>query len=135
MTNEVKNIITILIVDDHKDVCLATSAMLSSVSNFRIIGLLNSGINLIEFLKYQRPDIILMDISMEPVNGIEATKFVLSKYETINIIGFSMHNNKGYMKKMINAGAKHYLLKSTPLSEIIDCINTVCNIEKQALLD
>ena len=78
-----------------------------------------------KFLKRKTPDIILMDVSMVPINGIEATKYIQQHYDEISVIGFSAHDYSVYKDEMISAGARDYLLKSNALPKIVKCINKV----------
>jgi DNA-binding NarL/FixJ family response regulator len=117
--------VKILIVDDNQMVSLATSAMVGSINNFKIIGMVTGAKEMFKFLKRKIPDIILMDVSMIPIDGVEATKYIQENYDEISVIGFSAHDCSVYKDEMINAGARDYLLKSNALPEIVNCINNV----------
>ena len=117
--------VKILIVDDNQMVSLATSAMVGSINNFKIIGMVTGAKEMFKFLKRKTPDIILMDVSMVPIDGVEATKYIQQNYDEISVIGFSAHDCSVYKDEMISAGARDYLLKSNTLSEIVNCINNV----------
>lgn len=125
MKRKEEGVISILIVDDNKEVCAATSAMLDGILNFKVIGTLYDGADLKKFLTVEQPDIILMDVSMQPMDGPEATRFVLKNYSSINVIAFSVHRGKNHVESMQKAGAKDYLLKSASLQTIIDSIQRV----------
>ena len=125
MRNKEEEKISILIVDDNKEACMATSSMLDDVTDFEIIGTISNGNDLGNFLTKQQPDIILMDVSMQPMDGAEATRFVLKNYPSIQVIAFSVHRNKNYIEKMKSAGAKDYILKSAPLKAIIGSIRRI----------
>ncbi len=117
--------VKILIVDDNQMVSLATSAMIGSINNFKIIGMVTGAKEMSKFLKRKTPDIILMDVSMTPIDGVEATKYIHQNYNQISVIGFSAHDYSVYKDEMISAGATDYLLKSNALQEIVNCINNV----------
>lgn len=72
-----------------------------------------------------KPDIILMDINMSPVNGFEATRKIIKLHPAIKIIGLSLHTEAAYCRNMLRLGAKGYVTKSSPYNDIIDAINIV----------
>ena len=121
--------VEILIVDDNQMVSLATSAMLGSINNFNIIGMVTGANEMFNFLKTKTPNIILMDVSMGPLDGVEATEYIKKNYENVSVIGFSAHDSSDYKDQMIGAGAIDYLLKSNTLPEIVKCINKVLKNE------
>ena len=114
--------ISILIADDHLLLREMWTHILNSDFRFGVIGSTGNGEEAIEIATNQMPDIILMDISMSPIDGFEATRQITS-YQTVSkIIGVSMHNILAYAKRLINAGAKGYLTKNSSKEEMINAI-------------
>ena len=104
--------ISILIADDHLLLREMWTHILNSDFRFGVIGSTGNGEEAIEIATNQMPDIILMDISMSPIDGFEATRQITS-YQTVSkIIGVSMHNILAYSKRFIHAVAKVYLTKN-----------------------
>lgn len=112
--------IKILIVDDNKIVRSSIKTLLVLNPKFNVVGECNDGETVIPYLKENdNVDIILMDISMPKLNGIEATKLVSKHFPAIKVIAFTMHKQDSYIKNMKKAGAMSYVLKT----DDIDVIN------------
>jgi len=92
-----------------------------------ILGSATNGRETLELVKEQQPDVILMDIEMPVMNGIEATKSILKLFPDIKIIGWSMSSERWIVREMVDAGVKGYLLKDTSLEELIQAIKIVAN--------
>lgn len=110
--------IRILIVDDHPLIRTATRLMLETHGSFLIVGEASSGKDGAEMALKLMPEIILMDINMEPVNGITATRKIKAKNPSALIIGFSALPYKHQEQEMLNAGAVAVINKSALRSEI-----------------
>ncbi|MDP4291762.1 MAG: response regulator transcription factor [Bacteroidota bacterium] len=120
----------LIIVDDHKIIRESLGILLSNIDNFEIVGEASNGQELLSLLEKITADIILMDISMPVMNGIEATAIVNSKKPWIKIIGLSIHSQAVIIKKMLGAGAYGYVTKNSSSSEIISAIEKVRNNQK-----
>lgn len=116
--------IRIAIADDHQ-ICRDGIISMLDPNIYDIVGEADNGIHIIELAKQNLPDIILMDIQMPKMDGIEATKIITSNFPSINIIALSMHGQEIYILEMMSAGASGYLLKTALKNEIIDAINSV----------
>ena len=114
--------ITILIADDNKYIRETIRFLISRYDNLQLIGEAESGEEAILMAKQLKPDIILIDINMAPVNGFEATRKILKNSPTTKIIGLSVHKQPSYAKNILQLGAKGYVTKSSPHKEIIDAI-------------
>jgi two-component system response regulator DegU len=122
--------INILLVDDHTIVRDGIKATLKDQSNFSIIGEAVNGIDAIESVKLLHPNVVIMDITMPEMNGIEATMEISKKYPNSKVLILSMHDNETYILKSVEAGAYGYLLKDVDKSEFVKAINAVYNGEK-----
>lgn len=117
--------IKIIIADDHEVFRDGLKLMLSKEKDFSIVAEAENGLELIRLSDEQQPDIILTDIKMPKMDGIEATRRIHEENESIGIIALSMFNEESLVVDMLEAGALGYLLKSSDKAEIIDAVNTV----------
>ncbi len=117
--------IKIIIVDEHKILREGLSTLISKQPNMEIIGEATDGREALEITKKLSPDLILMDVTMPNLNGIEATRKIKSKNPDIEIIALSLHSDRRYVLGMIDAGASGYLLKECAFEELVRAINTV----------
>lgn len=117
--------ITILLVDDHKLIRDSWTFILNSDLRFQVIGEKSNGEDAIEFVKENKPDIILMDVNMTPMSGFDAAKQIKKISPESKIIGVSMHSMPAYAKKMLQLGAMGYITKNSSKDEMIHAINEV----------
>ncbi len=110
--------IKILLVDDHPIVLSGLRNALSTHPRFEIVGDSGDGAMAIEKAKELNPDIILMDISLPGMNGLEATKVLKKEVKKAKVIILTMHNNKEYVMEIIRSGAWGYILKDTSPAEL-----------------
>ncbi|MCR6638576.1 MAG: response regulator transcription factor [Sporocytophaga sp.] len=122
--------IKVLLVDDHGIVRDGIKATLSNEKNIKIIGEASNGIEAIEQVKKLTPDVVVMDISMPEMNGIEATSIISDRYPNTKTLILSMHDNEDYILKSIESGASGYLLKDTGKEEFIKAITTISKGDK-----
>lgn len=113
---------TILLVDDHKLIRDSWSFILNSDSRFQVIGETSNADEAVEIARTKKPDIVLMDINMTPVNGFEATKLVRKFSPGSKIIGISMHSMPAYARRMLQIGAMGYVTKNSSKDELINSI-------------
>ncbi|HNY14744.1 MAG TPA: response regulator transcription factor [Bacteroidales bacterium] len=117
--------IRIIITDDHQLFRNGLKILLSSFPEFEVAGEASNGAELIELLRTTKTDVILMDINMPEMDGIEATRKVGSLNQGICVIALSMYGEEEYYYKMVDAGAKGFLLKDSDISEVKEAIVTV----------
>lgn len=117
--------IKILLVDDHKIIRDGMKALLFGNSDIEIVGECNDGDEVLPFLEKNEVDVIIMDINMPVLNGIDATTKIIEKYPEMKILALSMHNEEGYISKILKAGAMGYVLKNTGKKELIEAISKV----------
>jgi len=122
-------IISVVIADDHVIFRKGLRTILNEIPDIKVVAEASNGQELLEILKNNQADIVLMDIKMPVMDGLEATEKVLKKYPTIKIIALTMHEEIGYFNKMIDAGAIGFLLKKTNKDELEIAINTVMSGE------
>ena len=114
--------IRVAIADDHKLVREAWSLVLGRDTRLKIIGEYENGQEIIDSCKSAAPDVILMDINMSPINGIDATRKIKEFYPHVKIIGVSTHADKPYVEAMIKAGASGYVTKNSKSDEMVHAI-------------
>lgn len=117
--------IRIVLADDHEIFRDGFNVMLKRQSDIQLVGEAANGMDLIKVTERLQPDIVITDIKMPKLDGIEATKFLTKKFPGINIIALSMFDDDNLIIDMLEAGAKGYLLKSANKKEIIEAIKTV----------
>ncbi len=122
--------ITILLVDDHKLIRDSWTFILNSDPRFLVIGETSNGDQAIEIAKIIKPDIVLMDVNMTPVNGFDATKQICEFSPDSKVIGISMHSMPAYAKRMLQVGAMGYVTKNSSKEEMISAIIEVNNGNK-----
>ncbi|MFN4315068.1 MAG: response regulator [Chitinophagaceae bacterium] len=122
--------ITILLVDDHKLIRDSWSFILNSDPRFQVVGETSSGQEAVEIAREKRPNIVLMDVNMSPVNGFDATKQIHKISPESKIIAVSMHTMPAYAKRMLQLGAMGYVTKNSSKEEMIAAIIEVRNGKK-----
>ncbi|MCF1715648.1 response regulator transcription factor [Flavihumibacter sp. RY-1] len=116
--------------DDHEVVINGLKAMLSSDDGVSIILTANNGAQLLQQLEAQQPDVLLMDIQMQGMDGIELTKQVHKLYPSVRIIAFSSFDDTHYIRQILRNGAVGYLLKNADQSTILQAIKVVMEGEE-----
>jgi DNA-binding NarL/FixJ family response regulator len=116
---------TIIIVDDHRVFHHGIIQALDDTGEFRVIDRAVTGAQAVFLAEKTAPDLILMDISMPDLNGMEATRRILAVNPDIRILALSMHTEKIYVKGMLSAGASGYVLKSCSFKELMTAIKAV----------
>ncbi len=114
--------ITILLVDDHKLIRESWSFILNSDPRFLVVGETSNGDEAVDIAKNIRPNIVLMDVNMTPVNGFDATKQIRKFSPGSKVIGISMHTMPAYARRMLQMGAMGYVTKNSSKDEMISAI-------------
>lgn len=122
--------IKILLADDHPIFINGMSALLNEVKDFEVVGGALNGEELILLAAKLKPDVILTDVQMPIKNGVEATKEIHKRFPEIKIIAITMLNESMNIKKMLEAGAYGYVLKTIEKEELIMVIRKVADGEK-----
>ena len=113
--------------DDHAVVRAGIRAMLEGLGGIEIVGQATNGREALALVEQHQPDVLLMDISMPEMNGLEATTRVVKEFPNVRVIIISMHNAEEYVWQALKAGATGYLLKDAEPSELDLAIKTVLN--------
>lgn len=119
--------ITVLIADDHKLVRDGLRILINRQDDMEVAGEAQDGNEAVRLAKKLRPDVVIMDISMPGLDGIEATRRILKENQTIKVIALSMHSDRMFVKGMMDAGASGYLLKDCAFEELAKAIRCVIN--------
>ena len=119
MVNDNDNGVKILIVDDHEAIREGLKVILQLEPDFLIVGEAGDGKQAIQLAQTLAPDVIIMDIDLGEMHGIEVTEQILSLQPDICVIGFSMHSDQDLARDMCNAGAKAYLSKNDSPDQLI----------------
>lgn len=117
--------VNIIIADDHEMFRDGFKLMLTRQPDFHLVGEAENGRELVEMTKKFQPDVIITDIKMPVLDGIEATRQILTLYPQTGIIGLSMFDEEELIIDMLEAGAKGYLLKNSSKDQIAEAIFTV----------
>jgi DNA-binding NarL/FixJ family response regulator len=115
----------ILIVDDHEDFRKNLFRFLQLTANYEIIGEASNGLEAIEKIKDKNPDIVLMDISMPVMNGIEATKIIHRDFPAVKVIVLTVHDEEEYTEMFKRIGVAGYIIKGVRNEKIAEVINSV----------
>ena len=115
----------ILLVDDHQLIIDGLRGFIEANSAYTVVGEANTGTDAVKLAGVLNPDVILMDIDMPEMSGIQASEEIKRNFPHIKIIIVSMHNEKQLIKKLIDQGANGYLLKNSQQSEVMDAIEKV----------
>lgn len=127
---QIMNPIPIAIVDDHEVVINGLKAMFANFSEIEVVYSTTQGKDLFAYLEQQQPAVILLDIQMPEISGIDVCKQVHRKHPQIKMIAFSSFDDTHYIKQIIRSGASGYLLKNADQQTIIAAIKQVMNGEE-----
>ncbi len=112
----------VLLVDDHVVVRQGLKALFADEADIEVIGEASNGREALEFLAQLEPDVVLMDISMPGLNGIEATRQIQQRHPGVKVVVLSMHANEEYVFQVLQAGASGYVLKQSDSMEVLSAI-------------
>jgi DNA-binding NarL/FixJ family response regulator len=117
--------IKIMVADDQGLILHSLVILLNSVEDFEVIGTAQNGIILLQLLEEKKPDVILIDINMPKMSGIEVSKVIDGKMPWVKIIALSMYSHPQYIKAMLRHGAKGFLSKNCLPQELFEAIRAV----------
>lgn len=116
---------TVLLVDDHRMVREGLRLILDQAPDIEVIGEAECGRSALEMMEHLKPDIVVMDIGMPGLNGIEATRQARMRCPQVRLLGLSTYTDRQYILRMLDAGASGYVPKSAAADELIKAIQTV----------
>ena len=122
--------IRVLIADDHKIMLAGLRSILEKQTDFEVVGEADNGRKAVQMAQEKKPDVIVMDVSMPDLNGIEATKQIIESLPETRVIALSMHSDKRFVMGMLRAGASGYLLKDCASQELANAIVQVARGKK-----
>lgn len=117
--------IKILVADDQKIFCDAVTFLLHRSTDIEVIGVAMNGVELINQVNSTLPDVVLMDVNMPVMNGVESTRLVLQEHRYLKVIALTMHKNSEVLRQMVGVGAHGFLLKDTNFNELTTAIRSV----------
>ena len=117
--------IRILLADDHTVVRKGLRMLLESQPGFLVIGDAGDGRETVALVEKHQPDVVVMDVAMPILNGIEAARQITGKFPQVSIVFLSMHSDEGYVLRALKAGARAYLLKDSAEHDLINAIRAV----------
>lgn len=117
--------IKVIIVDDHKIIRVGLRGLLEREKDIEVTGEAENGEEVLKALKHQVADVVLMDIDLGETDGIKVTREIKELYPSMHVLGLTMHEEPGYIIKMLEAGSSGYLLKNAGREELLTAIHTV----------
>lgn len=121
--------IRLAIAEDHQSLIDGIKLLLEYEEDISIVGTANDGEALLKIVEKKRPTVVLTDIRMPKLDGIEATKRIKKRHPEIKILAFSMFDQTDAIQQMLDAGATGYILKNSSLTEVLNAVRTVAKGE------
>lgn len=121
--------IHILIADDHTLLRNGICALLENEPDMTIVGEANDGREAVRLASQLKPNVVLMDIAMPLLNGLEATRQIKNEHPEINVLVLTMYDNEEYFREMLGVGASGYIIKRAAATELVSAIRAVYNGE------
>ena len=118
-------LIKVLIAEDHKIVREGICALLNKEADIKVVAEAEDGATAVKLARELLPDVVVMDIGLPNLNGIEATRQIVAGVPGVKVIALSMHSDRRYILEMLKAGAKAYLLKDCAFEELVQAVRDV----------
>ena len=122
--------ITVVIAEDHQALIDGVKSFFTRSRTIKIIGSAINGKELVDLVEELKPDVVITDIRMPIMNGIEATKKIKRRFNSVNVLAFTMFDDENAITQMLEAGAIGYILKNSGLNIMIKAIRTVAKGKK-----
>jgi len=119
--------ISILLADDHQVVRVGLRALLEAEADFKVVGEATNGLEAKDLLERLRPDVLIIDMTMPQLNGLEVIRQIAQLSPQTRAIVLSMHSNEGYVLEALRHGASGYVLKQSNMEELVKAVRTVMN--------
>ena len=117
--------VRVLLAEDHRLVRAGIHALLDRMAGVEVVGEVSDGMEALKVVEAIQPDLVLMDVAMPGLNGLEAASRISKQWPAVRIIMLSMHANEEYLRQALKAGAMGYLLKGADLVELEQAVRTV----------
>ncbi len=117
--------IEVVLVDDHELVRTGIESLLNTYEDIAVVGATDCGEQTLEFLQEKLPDVILMDVNMPGIGGVEACRRILQKYPEVKIIALSVHKDGPIPQQLLKLGAVGFISKGSPVEEMVSAIRMV----------
>ncbi len=115
----------VILADDHKIMRDGLRSLLEKEPDIEVVAEAENGRTAVQQVQELSPDIVIMDVSMQDLNGIEATRQIIAKYPDVKVLALSMHSDKTYVAGILSAGASGYILKDSAFDELAEAIRVV----------
>lgn len=115
----------IILADDHKIIREGLRSLIEKQPDMEVIAEAHDGLTTVNLVQKLQPDVVIMDIGMPEMNGIDATTKITTEYKTVKVIALSMHSDRRFVMQMLKAGAAGYLLKDSAFEELVSAIHAV----------
>jgi DNA-binding NarL/FixJ family response regulator len=122
--------IRILLADDHKIVFDSLKSLLNKQPDMQVVGGAENGRLAVEQVHELKPDVVIMDVTMPNLNGIDATRQIINQHPEIKVIALSMHSDKQFVTGILSAGASGYLTKNCSFDELVKAVRLVAANKK-----
>jgi DNA-binding NarL/FixJ family response regulator len=117
--------IKVFLADDHKLFREGVRALLEKEQDMKVVGEADDGRTTVRLMRELAPDVVIMDVAMPDLNGVEACRKIIAQFPHVKVLGLSMHSDKRFVAEMLRAGASGYLLKDCALDELVGAIRAV----------
>ena len=117
--------ISVLIVDDHILIREVIKTFLETTPDIQVVATAENGIESVTATRQHRPDVVIMDISMPYMDGLEATRQILNDFPNTRVVMLSSHDNPVYIRNALEAGAKGYIVKDEITNELIEAVRSL----------
>jgi CheY-like chemotaxis protein len=114
--------IRLLLADDHRTVRVGLKTFLQAQSGFEVVDQADNGKQAVACVRRSRPDVVLMDVNMPIMDGVEATRIIKERWPNVRVVGLSMYEDPGAAERMRAAGADDYVTKSAPSERLLEAI-------------
>jgi two-component system, NarL family, response regulator NreC len=114
--------IRVLFAADHRILCAAVARMLNAEPDIEVVGQASDGLDALEQARQLRPDVVVMDLTMPRLNGIEATRRITAEMPDVRVVALSMHDHADAADVMLEAGAAAYVTKGAPSETLLSAI-------------